>query len=107
MNDLQKIKDLEKKINDLKHQQEKLKQHLEVKIINLLKKEKAFAGDFETLYGAIYELAQKLKHDNSNHHNLDNSSTAEMAKWRKLGIKHLEKNKNTKPAQLDNQNGND
>jgi hypothetical protein len=105
MNDMQKIKDLETKINALKQQQEKLKQHLELKIISLLKREKAFTGDFETLYGAIYELAQKLKHDNSNHHNTDNSS--EMAKWRKLGIKHLEKNKNTKPTQLDNQDSDD
>ena len=105
MNDLQKIKDLEKKINDLKQQQEKLKQHLEVKIISLLKKEKAFAGDFEILYGAIYELAQKLKHGNSNHHNSDNSS--EMAKWRTLGIKYLGKNQTSKPAQLANHDGND
>ncbi len=107
MNDIQKIKDLEKKINDLKQQQEKLKQHLELRIISLLKKEKAFAGDFETLYGAIYELTQKLKHDNSNHHNTDNPSNSEMAKWQKLGIKHLGKNQTSKSAQLDNKEVND
>ena len=69
-----------------------------VKIISLLKTEKAFAVDFETLYGAIYELTQKLKNDNI--HNLDsaNPHAIEMANWRQLGVSCLQKNKdkNTK-----------
>ncbi len=95
---LQKIKNIDQKITELKQQQEKLQQHLELKIIGLLKTEKAFAVDFEILYGAIYELTQKLKHDNI--HNLDsaNPHAFEMANWRQLGVSLLQKNKekNTK-----------
>ena len=95
---LQKIKDIDQKITELKQAQEKLQQHLESKIISLLKTEKAFAVDFEILYGAIYELTQKLKH--ANIHNLDstNPRAIEMANWRQLGVSCLQKNKdkNTK-----------
>lgn len=58
---LQKIKNITQKIVKLKHTQEKLQQQIELKIISLLKSEKAFAIDFAILYGAIYELTQKLK----------------------------------------------
>ena len=95
---LQKIKDIDQKITELKQAQEKLQQHLESKIISLLKTEKAFAVDFEILYGAIYEITQKLKHENI--HNLDstNPRAIEMANWRQLGVSCLQKNKdkNTK-----------
>ena len=86
---LQKIKEIDQKIAELKQAQEKLQQHLELKIISLLKTEKAFAVDFEILYGAIYELTQKLKHDNT--HNIDsaNPHTVEMANWQQLGISLL------------------
>ena len=88
---LQKIKDIDHKITELKQQQEKLQQHLELKIISLLKTEKAFGVDFEILYGAIYELTQKLKHDNI--HNLDsaNPCAAEIANWQQLGLTRLNK----------------
>ena len=88
---LQKIKDIDQKIAELKQSQEKLQQHLESKIISLLKTEKAFAVDFEILYGAIYELTQKLKHDNI--HNLDsaNPHAVEIANWQQLGVSLLQK----------------
>ena len=90
---LQKIKDIDQKIAKLKYVQEKLQQHLELKIISLLKTEKAFAVDFEILYGAIYELTQKLKNDNFYNTNPDDSYSAEMANWRQLGISLLQKGK--------------
>ena len=43
---LQKIRNIAQKIVDLKHTQEKLQQQIELKIIGLLKTEKAFAIDF-------------------------------------------------------------
>ena len=65
----------------------------ELKIISLLKTEKAFKVDFETLYGAIYELTQKIQYDNT--HNLDSANThaAEIANWRQLGLTRLNKGK--------------
>ncbi|MDQ5883796.1 MAG: hypothetical protein QG556_133 [Pseudomonadota bacterium] len=90
---LQKIKDIDQKIAKLKYVQEKLQQHLELKIISLLKTEKAFAVDFEILYGAIYELTQKLKNDNFNNIDSNHLHTHEMANWRQLGISLLQKGK--------------
>ena len=90
---LQKIKNIDQKISELKQQQEKLQQHLELKIISLLKTEKAFAVDFEILYGAIYELTQKLKNDSSDNIDPNHPHSPEMANWRKLGISLLQKSK--------------
>ena len=101
---LQKIKNIDQKITELKQQQEKLQQHLELKIIGLLKTEKAFAVDFEILYGAIYELTQRFKNDNSNNPDPDHPHIVEMANWRQLGVSLLQKDKEkntkskTKPA---------
>ena len=95
---LQKIRDIDQKIIDLKHTQEKLQQQIELKIISLLKSEKAFAIDFAILYGAIYELTQKLKkNDNSDNLDPDHPHTVEIANWRHLGINILQKSqaKNT------------
>ena len=88
---LQKIKEIDQKITELKQTQEKLQQHLESKIISLLKTEKAFAIDFEILYGAIYELTQKLKHENINNLNSANPCAIEIANWRQLGLARLNK----------------
>ena len=96
---LKKIRDIDQKIVSLKHQQEKLQQNIELKIVSLLKMEKAFSCDFETLYGAVYELTQKLKNDNSNNRNSDNYSSAEIAKWRQLGAERLSK-KNNRDAKI-------
>lgn len=95
---LQKIKNITQKIVKLKHTQEKLQQQIELKIISLLKSEKAFAIDFVILYGAIYELTQKLKKNDSFHDNdSDYPRTSEMANWQQLGINRLQKSqaKNT------------
>ncbi len=93
---LQKIKNIDQKISELKQQQEKLQQHLELKIISLLKMEKAFTADFEILYGAIYELTQKFKNDNSHNLNSDYFHSSEMANWQQLGISLLQKGKEKK-----------
>ena len=90
---LQKIKDIDQKITELKQQQEKLQQQIELKIIALLKTEKVFAVDFEILYGAIYELTQKLKNDSSDNLNPNHPHSPEIAKWRNLGISLLQKGK--------------
>jgi hypothetical protein len=94
---LQKIRNITQKIVDLKHTQEKLQQQIELKIISLLKAEKVFAIDFAILYGAIYELTQKLKNDNFYNTNPDHPHSVEMANWRHLGINLLQKSqvKNT------------
>jgi hypothetical protein len=95
---LQKIKNITQKIVELKHTQEKLQQQIELKIISLLKSEKAFAIDFAILYGAIYELTQKLKkNDSFDNLDPDHPQFAEMANWRHLGINLLQKSqvKNT------------
>ena len=91
---LKKIQDIDQKIVSLKNQQDKLQQQIELKIVSLLKSEKAFACDFETLYGAVYELTQKLKNDHSNNRNSDNYSSVEIAKWRQLGAERLSKTNN-------------
>ena len=88
---LQKIKDIDQKITELKQAQEKLQQHLELKIISLLKTEKAFAVDFEILYGAIYELTQKLQYDSVNNLDSANPHAAEIANWQQLGLARLNK----------------
>ncbi len=95
---LQKIREIDQKIVDLKHTQEKLKQQIESKIISLLKTEKAFAIDFVILYGAIYELTQKLKkNDSFDNLDPDHPHSVEIASWRHLGINLLQKSqaKNT------------
>lgn len=91
---LKKIQDIGQKIVSLKAEQEKLQQQIELKIISLLKSEKAFFHDFETLYGAVYEITQKLKDADSSKRNSDNSSVTEIAKWRQLGVERLAKIKN-------------
>ena len=90
---LQKIREIDQKIVDLKHAKEKLQQQIELKIISLLKTEKAFATDFEILYGAIYELTQKLKNDSFHNLDPDHPSAPEIANWRQLGISRLQKSK--------------
>ena len=90
---LQKIKNITQKIVELKYTQEKLQQQIELKIISLLKSEKTFAIDFAILYGAIYELTQKLKNDSSDNIDPNHLHTPEMANWRKLGISLLQKGK--------------
>lgn len=94
---LQKIRNIAQKIVDLKHTQEKLQQQIELKIISLLKAEKAFAIDFAILYGAIYELTQKLKNDSFHNLDSDHPYSVEIANWRHLGINLLQKSqaKNT------------
>lgn len=95
---LQKIKNIDQKISELKQQQEKLQQQIELKIITLLKTEKAFAIDFEILYGAIYELTQKLKNDSSNNLDHDHLHSSQMANWKHLGLNLLQKKEtNAKP----------
>lgn len=88
---LQKIKNIDQKISELKQQQEKLQQQIELKIITLLKTEKAFSVDFEILYGAIYELAQKLKNDSSDNLDPDHLHSSQMANWRQIGLNLLQK----------------
>ena len=90
---LQKIKNIDQKISELKQQQEKLQQHLELKIISLLKTEKAFTADFEILYGAIYELTKKLKNDSSSNIDPNHPHSPETVNWQKLGISLLQKGK--------------
>ncbi|MEI6627790.1 MAG: hypothetical protein WCN27_00040, partial [Alphaproteobacteria bacterium] len=90
---LQKIKDIAQRITELKQQQEKLQQQIELKIIALLKTEKAFAVDFEILYGAIYELTQKLKNDSYDNIDPNHPHSPEIARWRNLGISLLQKSK--------------
>ncbi len=95
---LQKIRNITQKIVDLKHTQEKLQQQVELKIISLLKAEKVFAIDFVILYGAIYELTQKLKkNDSFDNLDPDHPHSVEIANWRHLGINLLQKSqaKNT------------
>lgn len=98
---LQKISAIHKKIELLQQQQTKLTTNLEIKIIALLKKEKAFENDFEVLYGAIYELTQKLKKADvsadadSHNRNSDHPSATEIANWRILGKSILEKSTRT------------
>ena len=95
---LQKIKDIDKKIFELKQQQEKLQQQIELKIINLLKNEKVFAIDFAILYGAIYELTQKLKNDSSDNSDSDHLHSSQMANWQQVGLNLLQKKEaNAKP----------
>ena len=88
---LQKIKNIDQKISELKQQQEKLQQQIELKIITLLKTEKAFSVDFEILYGAIYELAQKLKNDSSDNLDPDHLHSSQMANWKQIGFNLLKK----------------
>jgi hypothetical protein len=90
---LQKIRKIDQKIINLRHTQEKFQQQIELKIISLLKTEKAFATDFEILYGAIYELTQKLKNDSFHHIDTNHHSAPEIANWRQLGISRLQKSK--------------
>lgn len=99
---LRKIKNIDQKILDLKQQQEKLQHDLELKIIKLLKIENAFTVDFEILYGAIYELTQKLKSDHFNTSNPDNLHSQAIAKWRHLGVERLRKQKVSKKAAVIN-----
>ena len=95
---LQKIKNIDQKISELKQLQEKLQQQIELKIINLLKNEKAFAIDFEILYGAIYDLTQKLKNDSSNNLNPDYLHSSQMANWQQLGLNLLKKKETSATA---------
>jgi len=90
---LQKISVIHKKIELLKQQQTKLTAKLELKIIALLKNAEAFENDFEILYGAIYELTQKLNHAHLHNSNSDHPSSIEMANWRLLGAKRLGENR--------------
>jgi hypothetical protein len=91
----QRIIAIHKKIESLKQQEEKLNKKLETRLITLLKNEKAFDCDFEILYGAIYELTQKLQNIDS--HNLTNENddfrNIEMVEWKKLGAELLTKKK--------------
>lgn len=84
---LQKIKDIDQKISELKQQQERLQQQIELKIINLLKTEKAFNIDFAILYGAMYELSQQLKNGGSS----DHLFASQMKNWQQIGLSLLQK----------------
>ena len=95
---LKKINAIDKKIELLRQQQIKLTANIETKIIDLLKKEKAFYCDFEILYGAIYELAKKLK--NLDSQNFNDSVNIEIAKWKKSGAELLTKSKSQQPRKI-------
>ncbi len=91
---LNKIKAIDQKIVTLKEQQGKLQQSLELKIINLLKAEKALSWDFEILYGAIYELTQRLQNAILHNSDLAHCDALEITKWQQLGAERLGKIKN-------------
>lgn len=99
---LQKIKNIDQKISELKQQQEKLQQQIELKIINLLKTEKAFVIDFAILYGAIYDLTQKLKNDSSDNLDPDHLHSSQMANWQQLGLNLLKKKETSASATAKN-----
>ena len=64
---LEKIEKINKQIEKLKKQQQDVQKTFESKIINLLKKEKSFHHNFNTLYGAVLDGAQKLNKLDINH----------------------------------------
>ena len=84
---LEKIEKINKQIEKLKKQQQDVQKTFESKIINLLKKEKAFHHDFTILYGSILDICQKL---NDQKNNKD-----QISHWEKIGNAALDKKKKT------------
>lgn len=68
---IDRIEELNQKINKLKQQQKNVQKTFETKIITLLKKENMFHYDFNVLYGAVLDICEKIKNPDYNRTSID------------------------------------
>ena len=80
---LLKIEKITDKMKDLKKEQEKLQDDLQQTLMSLFKTHHAYKIDFETLYGAISDLLEKI--------NNQKVSQSELDVWKQIGESLLSK----------------
>lgn len=80
---LLKIEKITDKIKDLKKEQEKLQDDLGQTLMSLFKTHQAYKIDFETLYGAVSDLLEKI--------NNQEISQSERDAWKQIGKSLLSK----------------
>ena len=90
---LEKIEKINQQIEKLKQQQQNVQKTFESKITSLLKKEKAYNHDFNTLYGAILDVCQKMNKLDLGHEQIKT--------WKTKGELSLFKKPNKKKYELD------
>lgn len=82
---IEKIEKINQQIEKLKRRQQTVQKTFESKIINLLKREKAFNYDFTILYGAVLDICEKLNDSKNNKKQIEH--------WKTIGNSSLEKKK--------------